>query len=180
MASDVLLVLGSRQRRLLELAERCRRPARGLADPVADLAREAVGDSAAMAHLIESTRRLVDAAAAHQAIAVRATIDTVARRSPIDVTALLGAVDVLLATQEPLLAGWSQARVDHRRQWGRTYRRVAANAERAMRSAGSRSLPSGTELYERARRAGVAQRSRMTVRQLHAAVEAAERQPEVT
>jgi hypothetical protein len=180
VANDVVLVVGSQQRRLRELASRCHRPARGLADPTADLARAAAGQAAAVVTVSELGRRLVDEALAARARRLCAAVDREARRDPIDADALLARVDQLLDVERALADAWSGARLDHRRQWGRAYRRAATGAERALAAASSRSTPSGTELYERARQAKVAQRSRMTVRELQAAVLAAERRPEAS
>jgi hypothetical protein len=175
MASDVVLVLQSRHRRLRELAERSRRPARGLADPTAELAREAAGHAAALVDLLAATndRRLLPSDTITEIETCCAAVAVAAGR---DRDRLAPLVERLLDLEGQLLQALPAAHVDQRRRWGRRYRSVAQAAQRSQGGARrhTRATPTRTELYERARRAGVAHRSKMSLSELLEAVSAAE------
>jgi hypothetical protein len=176
MASDVVLVLESRHRRMRELLDRSRRPARGLADPVGELAREAAGHAAAAAELLAITRDrgLLPADGAATLGARCSELADAARRPEPDAAELASLVEETLRAEQQLLPAWAQAHVDLRRRWGRSYRSVLESTRRSVGPPRNRGVPSRTELYERARRAGISQRSRMSVSELLAAVAAAE------
>jgi hypothetical protein len=170
VASDIVLVLGTEHRELAALIDQCGRPSRGFQDPQEDLRRRLA------AHVAAAT------AAVHPAIGTW--------RPPELELALADAEDALAA---PTRSGLSRAAsavveaetsivlprladlpINERRRIGKVFR---IKRDGALRGAASttRRQRSQTELYELARRAGVEQRSRMTLAQLEAAVSAWER-----
>jgi hypothetical protein len=167
MASDLVLVLRSEHRRLTRLAERSRRSSRGLQDPRAEL-RRAVG-----AHVAAGRSELLPSLAGWPDVARwEALLDEAGDASDAQ---LLVVVEGLLTLEATGLLPWvaDSTTLDDRRRLGTLYR---VRRDMAARTPASRPGLTRTELYERARRAGVENRSRMTQAELRAAVEAWERQ----
>lgn len=178
MASDIGLVLGSENRELLVLVDQCGRASRGFHDPVAELSRRLVAHLAAaeveaypvvraaaapgMADLLDAVQQvrsaLCDEGASRQEVA-RAARDLVAAEGV--------AVVPVLADLLPIA---------ERRRMGKVFRIRRDAVLRGAHSRSNRQL-SQTELYELARRAGLAHRSGMTQPQLQAAVGEWERDP---
>jgi hypothetical protein len=167
MASDVVLVLRSEHRRLARLSERSRRSSRGLEDPRAEL-RRAVG-----AHAAAGRSELLPGLAGWPEVARwEALLDDVVEACDEHLPAV---VEALVTVEKKSLLPWLGERtsVDDRRRLGTLYR---VRRDMAARAPASRPGLTRTELYERARRAGVENRSRMTQAELRAAVEEWERQ----
>ncbi len=168
MASDVVLLLRSQHRRMLALLERCERTSRGLHDPVAQLRRELA------AHVSAAGEEIAAAAPRGERPPAQwvADLDRVG-----DLAVDAGVPDLRLATrglvqtEEHVLVPWLQQAltVDERRRVGKLYR-VRRDSRAKTRL--SRRQRSRTELYEKARRAGVENRSRMTQAELQDAVQA--------
>jgi hypothetical protein len=178
MASDVVLVLRSEHRRLARLSERSRRSSRGLEDPRAEL-RRAVG-----AHAAAGRSELLPGLAGWPEVARwEALLDDVVEACDEHLPAVVEAcdehlpavVEALVTVEKKSLLPWLGERtsVDDRRRLGTLYR---VRRDMAARAPASRPGLTRTELYERARRAGVENRSRMTQAELRAAVEEWERQ----
>jgi hypothetical protein len=165
MASDIVLLLESEHRRLLTLADQCRRRSRGLADPASEL------------------RRLLHA---HACGVVRDVLeDQVVARAVVGFEPLTPAE--VAAIPEPELADAARDLVEaeavvvlpalaegvplpERRRLGKVYRTRRDARMRAVPRPRRREL-SQTELYELARRAGIQHRSRMTQAELVAALD---------
>lgn len=168
MASDVVLLLRSEHRRLLALVERCERTARGLHDPVAQLRRELWAHAAAAGEEITAAAPRGERPPEQWV----ATLDRVADlAADAAVPALRRVTTALVQTEDRVLLPWlGQAlTLDERRRVGKLYR---VRRDSHSRTRLSRRQRSRTELYEKARRAGVENRSRMTQAELQAAVEA--------
>jgi hypothetical protein len=167
MASDLVLVLRSEHRRLSRLSERSGRSSRGLQDPRAEL-RRAVGAHAAAGR----SELLPGLGGWPEAVRWETLLCDVAEASDEE---LPGLVEALVTVEQQSLLPWLGERtsVDDRRRLGTLYR---VRRDMAARAPASRPGLTRTELYERARRAGVENRSRMTQAELRAAVEAWERQ----
>jgi hypothetical protein len=172
MASDIVLVLRSDHRQLLLLAEQCRRPSRGLERPEEALRR-------ALAAHVEAVGTVVYPPVASRAdpdqlrpalSAVAAHLENPSRTGLAESACAL--VEVESSTVIPALAALPIA---DRRRMGKVFR---IHQERRLRHAAPlvRRQRSQTELYELARRAGLARRSRMTQSQLEEAVSAWERE----
>jgi hypothetical protein len=167
MASDLVLVLSSEDRRLARLSERSRRSFRGLQDPRSDLRR------AVSAHAAAGRSELLPGLGGWPDVAGwEALLDEVADASD---GYVLSVVEALLTVEQQSLLPWlaESTSVDDRRRLGTLYR---VRRDMAARAPASRPGLTRTELYERARRAGVENRSRMTQAELGAAVDAWERQ----
>jgi hypothetical protein len=167
MASDLVLVLRSEHRRLTRLSERSRRSSRGLQDPRAELRR------AVAAHAAASRSELLPGLGGWPEVdRWRGLLDEAVE--PCD-EHLPAVVEALVTIEQQSLLPWlgESTSVDDRRRLGTLYR---ARRDMAARTPASRPSLTRTELYERARRAGVENRSRMTQAELRAAVEAWERQ----
>jgi hypothetical protein len=171
MASDIVLVLRSEHRELGMLVEQCGRPSRGFQDPQEDLRRRL------SAHVAATTAAVHPAIGAWRPPELEAALHAV--RSELDApsrTGLASTASALVeAERETVLPRLAELPIAERRRVGKVFR---IKREGALRGAGthSRRQRSQTELYELARRAGVEQRSRMTLAQLEAAVSAWERQ----
>jgi hypothetical protein len=172
MASDVVLVLRSEHRRLLQLLERSQRSSRGLSDPMAELRRELSAHVAAAGSEIASLMPRCEGSVGQE---WAADLDHVADLAVgDDLVALQAGTRSLVQTEETVLVPWLEEAlsVDERRRVGKLYR---VRREMHSRSRVSRRQRSRTELYEMARRAGVENRSRMTQAELQSAVDAWER-----
>lgn len=166
MATDIALVLRSEHRQLRVLAARCSREGRGFQDPVADLRRELAAHLTAVRTEVYPALRV---ASPHEGTASPEEVV----HAEGDVAGLaLRVVDFEEAHVVPALE--ERLSVAERRRIGKVFRIRRAGAARAA-GAGQRRQRSQSELYEIARRAGIEQRSRMTLAQLQAAVEDVER-----
>lgn len=167
MASDLVLVLRSEHRRLTRLSERSRRSSRGLQDPRAELRRAVTAHAAAGRSELLPALDAWPMAPRWQALLERTT--------DVPDAELPEAVETLVEVEQELLLPWlaDVSSVDDRRRLGTLYR---VRRDMAARAPVSRPSLTRTELYERARRAGVENRSRMTQAELREAVEARERQ----
>lgn len=172
MAVDVVLVLHSEHRRLLQLAERAGRPGRGFHDPAGDLQR------ALYAHLIAATAEIYPTAARlcpgdawpGEALAAARVVAEDPRTGTDELSAAARGL-VRTETEVVLPALEQRLEVGARRRMGKVFR---LRRDAAARNAATtrRRHRSQTELYEMARRAGIEQRSRMTQAELQAAIEA--------
>lgn len=169
MVSDILLLLPSEHRELLLLADRCGRAHRGMASPEAELRRRlrahlAAGSEAVYPVLAPTPSEVEQLNAA--LAPVRAEVD-----GPGSAEGLARAATVLVRTERALvipgLAAWPD---EDRRRRGKSFRIRRDALVRSAAATTSRRQRSQTELYEVARRAGIANRSRMTQAELEAAV----------
>jgi hypothetical protein len=180
MASDLALVLPSAHRRLRARLERCTRPARGMDDPDAELARELAAHTQAAVHEIyraEGLVRLLPEGGASRLTQVAQEVQQVLAGPSVDPARLARLTTAVISTEEALLLPVLQDAMPlpERRRLGKVYRLRRDAALRAAGPARRHRTASHSELYERARRAGVSQRSRMTVAELEQALRA---QPE--
>ena len=171
MASDIVLVLRTEHRELLNLADRCGRMSRGFHDPVADLCRRLQAHLAAAEMEVWPVLRSVSPSTAADLVQpvemVGAALGdgSVAREDlPHVVRGLVEAERS--AVMRALLA---QVPIAERRRVGTVFRMRRDAVLRADHARHSRQR-SRTELYELARRAGVEHRSTMNQAQLQAAV----------
>lgn len=170
MAVDVVLVLQSEHRKLLQLVERCGRPSRGFHDPAAEL------HIALYAHLTATTAEVYPAAREQ---ATQWPLDVLGEASAVvdapdpDPRRLVEVTRRVVRAEAAYVVPVLQSRIEltARRRMGKVFRLRRDAAARAL--AGShRRHRTQTELYEVARRAGIEQRSRMTQAELQAAIEA--------
>lgn len=173
VASDIALVLRTEHRQLKVLADRCGRDGRGFQDPVADLRRELIAHlSAVRGEVYPAVPDVVPQAGDGSTNAAPTTAEDVADPDA-DVAAM--ALRVVAFEEAHVVPALEQGlSLAERRRIGKVFRIRRTGAARAA-GTGQRRQRSQSELYEAARRAGVEQRSRMTVAQLQAAVEAVER-----
>jgi hypothetical protein len=165
VASDVVLVLRSEHRRLRQLVDRVGRSSRGLADPHSELRR------ALSSHVSAARSEIVPAVSGWPGCST--WVSALDEAADQQTEALLPAVEALVQVEEHSLLPWLQQElsVADRRRLGTLYR---VRRDTVARPLLARPSLSRTELYERARRAGVVHRSRMTQGELQAAVEARE------
>ncbi len=167
MASDIVLLLKSEHRRLLTLADQCRRRPRGLADPAGELRRLLHAHACGVAGDVLDDGAVAPAVVGFDPITPG---EVAAIPEPELPRAARELVEAEAAQVLPALA--ERVSLPERRRVGKVYRtRRDARLRGAMRP--RRRELSQTELYELARRAGVQHRSTMTQAELLAAVEAA-------
>jgi hypothetical protein len=174
VVSDIVLVLRSEHRDLIDLAQQCTRPSRGFEDPVGRLHGRLRAHMDAMERVATSTVRWIGKGVGPMGevldLLTRGTREPPDRQAtPALAWAVVdheeGSVIPQLEREVPLL---------ERRRAGKSFRLVRATAMRSYHPS-SRRVRSQAELYALARRAGVEQRSRMSQAQLQRAVEAWER-----
>ncbi len=170
VASDIVLVLGTEHRELAALIDQCSRPSRGFQDPQEDLRRRLAAHIAATSAAVHPAIGTWRPPELEHALAEAAE----ALDAPSRPGLARAATDLIEAEASAVLPRLAELALNERRRIGKVFR---IKREGALRSAGSttRRQRSQTELYELARRAGVEQRSRMTLAQLEAAVSAWER-----
>jgi hypothetical protein len=170
MASDLVLVLHSEHRELRELADRCGRPSRGHQDPAEQLRRRLSAHLVALEAVLAPVR---DARLDAVAASLRETSADLTAPGRDEVAA--SAERVAEAEERQLLPLLEDVLLVNRRRMGTVFRMKRDAALRGEASAAVRRQRSQTELYELARRAGLAQRSRMTLAELDEAVSEWER-----
>lgn len=166
MASDIVLVLRSEHREILALAEQCSRASRGFHDPPEDLRRRLTAHLAASAAItLRGGRpREID-------VALDALREDLAKAREV-----ASAARALVSFEQESALPWLEGvLIGDRRRMGKVFRVKREGALRQTTGTQKRRRRSQTELYEQARRAGIEQRSRMTLPQLEAAVSAWER-----
>lgn len=166
MASDILLILATEHRELLQLADRCGRWVRGFEDPEGDLSRRLVTYAQAASVEVYPSVRAGAAGDLLLASAVAASDPELVGDS------LTGAARALVAVEQEVLLPLISERLHlaERRRVGKRFRLRREACLRRVPAVPRRSR-SHSELYEQARRAGVENRSRMTQSQLQAAVD---------
>jgi hypothetical protein len=170
MAVDIVLVLASEHRRLRHLVQRCGRSSRGFHDPAGEL------QAVLRAHVLAATAEVYPTAASVDQPSQWPAGDLARLRRVVESThparpELAAAADELIAVEQYVIGLLHGLDVADRRRLGKVFR-IRRDALLRNPSTGSRRRRSQTELYELARRAGVAHRSRMTQAQLQAAIDA--------
>lgn len=172
MASDIILVLRSEHRELLNLAEQCRRSSRGFQHPEEELRRRLGAHAAAAAEAVYpagSTGTAADPALQQVLAEVAAQGEHPTRDAVAE-----GAVALVAIERAQVIPDLEFLLIGDRRRIGKLFRILRERHLRHFTSTVRRQR-SQSELYEVARRAGLEHRSRMTLSQLEAAVSEWER-----
>jgi len=174
MVSDIVLVLRSEHRDLVELADQCTRPSRGFEDPAGRLHARLVAHRSAMERIAATTSRWLPRGSGPVADVLEMLRDEL--DEPADRGQVPRLAQTLVSREEhevvPMLE--TSLPILERRRAGRSFRLVRDAVMRGNHPS-SRRIRSQAELYALARRAGLEQRSRMTQVELQRAVEAWER-----
>ena len=174
MVSDIVLVLRSEHRDLVDLAEQCTRPSRGFEDPVGRLHGRLRAHLNALERIAMSTARWLGDGTGP----LSEVLEVLRRgmREPADRqrTPALTWMIVDQEEEDVIPAFERDVPLLERRRAGKSFRMVQDSSMRGNHPS-SRRVRSQAELYALARRAGVEQRSRMTQTELQRAVEEWER-----
>lgn len=174
MVSDIVLVLRSEHRDLMDLADQCSRPSRGFEDPVGRLHDRLSAHLSALERVGMGTARWLGDGTGPIPDVLEQLRGETTRPATRESTPALARAVVAREDRDVIPQLESELPILERRRAGKSFRIVRDSALRG-RHPSSRRVRSQSELYALARRAGLEQRSRMTQAQLQRAVEEWER-----
>lgn len=174
VVSDIVLVLRSEHRDLIDLADQCSRPSRGFEDPVGRLNDRLLAHLSALERVAMSTARWLGDGTGSIPDVLEELRRVTGQPASRERTPELARIVVRREEEDFIPRLEQDVPILERRRAGKSFRVVRDSALRGSHPS-SRRVRSQSELYALARRAGLEQRSRMTQVQLQRAVEEWER-----